>query len=401
MKKKILLALAGLPSKGNHGGAQTCLGIIFGLKEKYDVEILSFMEENLYSDDKLQNEKFLNDNNIKINYINIPNIDQNKLTKFQVIRNFFRPNIKSWYKWENYTHQANETLNKIKPDIILCYHYEPLSALYKCNYRIIALMGDPTQELFKNSFLSKKKENLFVKIIKKLQYLIIKSILDRIFILLTEKCEKVFFFSSQYTNWSNELGVKSYYLRTPLYDNFEENRNSENQFTILMIGDLTGTVTKTGLDLFFEKILPDLNIIIGKDNFQVKIVGRNNLFYKNKYSNFDNVQFLGKVEPANKLFLNSDVLLTPNPLGIGIRVRILTAFAYGCPVVTHNSNTKGIPELEHDYNALISDNSKGLVNCLLRLYKDEKLKTAISLNGKDTFKSFFSHKILLKNFIFE
>ena len=155
MRSKILLALAGLPSRGNHGGAQTCLGIILGLKKKYDIEILSFIEDDQYLNEKVKNEKFLNKNNIKINYINISSTAQNKISRFEIIKNFLKPDVKTWYKWAKYSIAANKLVNKINPDIILCYHYEPLAALYQNNFKIIALMGDPTQELFKNSLILK------------------------------------------------------------------------------------------------------------------------------------------------------------------------------------------------------------------------------------------------------
>ena len=55
-----------------------------------------------------------------------------------------------------------------------------------------------------------------------------------------------------------KLGVKSYYIRTPLFDNFKKTKKSNKKFSILMIGDLSGTVTKSGLNYFFEKIYPKL-----------------------------------------------------------------------------------------------------------------------------------------------
>ena len=53
MREKIVLALAGLPSMGNHGGAQTCYGIIKALIKQYDIHVISFYEKsNQYSKDK-------------------------------------------------------------------------------------------------------------------------------------------------------------------------------------------------------------------------------------------------------------------------------------------------------------------------------------------------------------
>ena len=70
MKDKIVLALAGLPSMGNHGGAQTCYGIIQALRKQYDIHVISLYEPGQYSKDKKENEKLLNNLKIKISYIN-------------------------------------------------------------------------------------------------------------------------------------------------------------------------------------------------------------------------------------------------------------------------------------------------------------------------------------------
>ena len=59
MKDKIVLALAGLPSMGNHGGAQTCYGIIQALRKQYDIHVISLYEPGQYSKDKKENSKDL------------------------------------------------------------------------------------------------------------------------------------------------------------------------------------------------------------------------------------------------------------------------------------------------------------------------------------------------------
>ena len=112
---------------------------------------------------------------------------------------------------------------------------------------------------------------------------------------------------------------------------------------------------------------------------------------------YKNLQFVGKVEPPDKEFLNCDILLTPNTIDLGIRVRILTAFGFRCPVVTHKSNKKGIPELKNKFNSLISDNSEGIAKDIVKLIKNKKFKNYIGRNGRKTFEKFFSHKIFSQN----
>ena len=402
MKDKIVLALAGLPSQGNHGGAQTCYGIIEALRNQYDLHIVSFYEtSNQYLRDKKKNEDLLKKLKIKINYVKIEkDIKKNFFQKLIILKDFFFQNLENYYKWAKYNNKLKPILKRINPRFIICYHYEPLVAMYELNYKIFPMFGDPSQKIIENFFIKKINNSTSLKIIYKLQLKILTSILDRLFIKITKNCEKVFFFAAHYVEWSKNLGVKSYYIRTPLYDNFKNNQNRKKnkKFSILMIGDLSGTVTKSGLDFFFLKIYPKLIKKIHEKDFEVNIIGRNFISYKKKYNFINNINFLGRVEPADKYFQKSDIILTPNIIDLGIRVRIITAFGYGCPVITHQSNKRGIPEIKSNFNALVASSSEKITNHILEIYKNIPLRKKISSNGKKTFKKYFTHNVFLKNF---
>ena len=400
MKDKIVLALAGLPSLGNHGGAQTCYGIIKALREQYDIHIISLYEKsNQYLKDKKKNQELLKKLNIKISYIKIEkDSKKNFIQKLFILKDFFYPNLENFYKWSKYRNKISSVLSKINPKFIICYHYEPLVAMYNLNYKIYPMFGDPTQKVIENFFERKINDKPSYKIIYKLQFKIITSILDRLFIKITKNCEKIFFFAAHYVKWSKNLGVKSYYIRTPLYDNFNKARKSNKKFSFLMIGDLSGTVTRSGLDYFFQKIYPKLAKKIDTKKFEVNIIGRNFYYYKERYNLLTNVNFLGRIEPADKYFLKSDIILTPNTIDLGIRVRIITAFGYGCPVVTHYSNKKGIPEIKNNFNALVANSSEKITKYIIKIYKNRALKKKIGQNGKKTFKKFFTHYSFSENF---
>ena len=145
--KKIVL-LAGLPSLGNHGGAQTCYGIIKALREQYDIHIISLYEKsNQYLKDKKKNKEILKKLNIKISYIKIEkDSKKNFIQKLFILKDFFYPNLENFYKWSKYRNKISSVLSKINPKFIICYHYEPLVAMYNLNYKIYPMFGDPTQK---------------------------------------------------------------------------------------------------------------------------------------------------------------------------------------------------------------------------------------------------------------
>ena len=205
MKEKIVLSLAGLPSMGNHGGAQTCYGIIKALSNQYDISVISFYEKsNQYIKDKKKNEELLKKLNIKISYIEVAaDSKKNFFQKLIILKDFFYPNLNNFYKWSKYRNKISSILKKINPKFIICYHYEPLVAMYNLNYKIYPMFGDPTQKVIEKFFLREKINKSFLyKIIYKLQLKIITNILDKLFLKITKNCEKVFFFAAHYVKWS-------------------------------------------------------------------------------------------------------------------------------------------------------------------------------------------------------
>ena len=132
---------------------------------------------------------------------------------------------------------------------------------------------------------------------------------------------------------------------------------------LLLVGHLKGVVTLDGLRLFATGILPRLEHELGADGFEVRIAGG----YEPpselaRALDRPSVRFLGHVEGAEEEFRRAHVLLVPNTIPLGIRVRIVTGFSFGTCVVSHVANTHGIPELEHERNALIGDDADELAD---------------------------------------
>src|ERR687890_651883 len=82
------------------------------------------------------------------------------------------------------------------------------------------------------------------------------------------------------------------------------------------------------------------------------------------------VHLLGHVDEAGAEFRRAHVLLVPNSISLGIRVRIVTALSHGTCVVTHRANTLGIPELEHGTNALVGASGAELARLTLDALRD-------------------------------
>ena len=177
-----------------------------------------------------------------------------------------------------------------------------------------------------------------------------------------------FAFAAHHAEELSELSTnKCHYIQTPmpletLHDNHSIKKS--DTFSIILLGHMFGIATRLGMEYFIYDIYPELkNLFSSEENFSIKIIGDGmDSLPKELISEFNKkeIKFLGPVEDLDSILYKSDILLVPIPVDLGIRVRILTSFSKKLPVVCHESNSKGIPELKDGINCLMSDDAKDL-----------------------------------------
>jgi glycosyltransferase involved in cell wall biosynthesis len=99
---------------------------------------------------------------------------------------------------------------------------------------------------------------------------------------------------------------------------------------------------------------------------------------------------LGHVEGADEEFRRAHALLVPNAIPLGIRVRIVTGWSLGSCVVSHEANARGIPELEHERNALLAASGPGLADAVLRVVRGPELRRGLEAGGRSTYERAFA-----------
>lgn len=67
-------------------------------------------------------------------------------------------------------------------------------------------------------------------------------------------------------------------------------------------------------------------------------------------------------------------MIVPTNIPLGIRVRVVTAWSFGCPIVAHRANAAGIPEMQDGENALLADTDAELADAVSRALGDEALR---------------------------
>ncbi len=407
-----LFTLVGLPSYSNHGGAQTCMGIASQMrKEGHQVTVLSMFDtstENPYGDFKKQNEECLKEIGIKTTYIDydyyrlINNKPKPHLfwKMLRWSRELFSPQMQDYYPWIYLQKEVIAKVCEIQPDTIFCYHWEPLAALYGFReFPKIAGLGDPTHLPLKEIWKISKVEINFKYLKFSLRTAIAQNSTIHLMKKLLKDCDEYGFFAAHYCKWAKTQGLqKARYFQSPIADpllnkNWKEERkkNKQNKPKILMIGDLAGTATKQGLKLFALEILPLLEKAIGETHFEVHLIGKGDVSEDLRQAlNKKNIKLRGRVDPPDVEFLSSDILLVPTPTNLGIRVRILTGFAYGNCIVSHTANSFGIPELVHEKNALLSSTGVGLAEQIIKVIKNSKLQSDLQEGARNTFESTFA-----------
>lgn len=103
----------------------------------------------------------------------------------------------------------------------------------------------------------------------------------------------------------------------------------------------------------------------------------------------EHVEVTGYVTNTLPYLLSSTVSIAPLRFGAGMKGKVGEAMAAGLPVVTTSVGAQGMGVI-HGENILIADSPKDFANSVIKLLKDESLRTKICLNGREFIKNNYS-----------
>ena len=290
-------------------------------------------------------------------------------------------------------------LERAAPDAVLGYHWEALAALDGVHVAPklgVAVDLSHLPHLYRWRAGPLKQPVRSAQTLVHLQALLRKQ--PELMVRFLNDCEAAGDFAAHHAEWLRSHGVTHCeYLRTPVPDPLgpawrtERDRLRTERPRILLMGDWKGVATLEGLGLFAEQVLPRLERRLGADGFEVRLVGG----YEppaelRRALDRPSVTFCGHSHDPREEFLSADALVVPTPIKLGTRVRILTAFSYGCPVVAHVANTLGIPELAHGDNALLGQSADALADAIVRVTADATLRRRLEDGGRATFERWFA-----------
>lgn len=226
---------------------------------------------------------------------------------------------------------------------------------------------------------------------------------------LLSSCQSVAATAAHHAEWFSRNGVGGCkYLPNIVPDwggeNWAERRRNaprNGKLRIAHLGHVEGTATRAGLHLLATETLPTLERELG-EGFEVHIYGKGRLSPEvEKKLQRPSVHVRGFVDDIVSELLRADVFIVPTPIELGIRVRIPYAWSVGCCVVAHRANAAGLPELEHERNALLAASGKGLAHEIARLYYDPDLREKLGYEGRRTYETAFSHQVTTRKILRE
>lgn len=307
-----------------------------------------------------------------------------------------RPELDRYYPWTRLRPRLESVLQRARPDVVLCYHFEALSATHRIEVPRVAAVGDlyhlPNYYRWKTSRARAPRYATGA-----FHQWRLKKIHEPLMLKMMQSCRARGAFAAHYAEWFRRRGLTdTQYFRTPIVDPvgdaWRERRAAMRQKKprILIIGDVGTTVSVSGLRIFAETILPSLERRLGADRFEVRIVGGGTMEADTaRKLDRPSVRICGRIDPPDAEFLSADVLLVPTPIDLGIRVRIVTGWAYGSRVVTHPANTAGIPEIGGEENALLGRDGEAMAEAVVRILDDGALGEKLSAGGRRTYEQWF------------
>jgi glycosyltransferase involved in cell wall biosynthesis len=292
---------------------------------------------------------------------------------------------------------VRRAVEPLEPDVAFVYHHEMLAAGRTLSVPRLAAVGDPPHLSALYRFRELLPRPAAFRRIVALQAQARHS--PHVLVELLRECESRGAFAAHHAAWLRAKGVEGCeYLRTPVPDPLVDRSPTEahraDRPRILLVGHMKGVVTLNGLRLFAREILPRLERSLGRTGFEARLLG-----------GYDppadlaplldrpSVRLLGHVERPAEEFRSADVLLAPNSISLGVRVRIVTAFSYGTCVVSHRANAQGIPELVHEQNALLGASGEELADAVVDAVREAELRRRLGDEGRRTYERLFAPQV--------
>jgi len=409
--KIVLITNNLLPAPMENGSSQYLWSLVTSLTNTdNDIHLISynFHEERWLNLLKCHNKAGLEDKfshfGISLHLIPVHNNSKDKINKFAMIKKVFFPNYSDFYDGFFYTTFVNQELGKLKPDMVISYTTDSIASVMglgnKLSFKFVGIVVDMDHLVW---FYRRRISNFNKPFFKKLNIgkWLAEYQLSRVSTELIMKCDKVICSANHHTNWLVKHRVKNVkYFPVTILDHKhvgwldQRSRSFETSVPVIsLIGKVNGIATLEGL-YQLKNFLPELIQLHNETNLELHIIGGGDLpkSLMVDFSQYGWIRRVGYLEYLDQAFLDSNAILVPTSIPLGFRTRISEAFSFGCCVIAHKSNALGMPELIHNRNILLYENSLQFLKCLRLSIYDKDKNLFLGEQARITYENYYDGK---------
>jgi glycosyltransferase involved in cell wall biosynthesis len=281
--------------------------------------------------------------------------------------------------------KLEKTLETFQPDIVVIaeawlYRYIPVVKRYKCkiifdNHNIEAVLFLEKKPLGID-FKSKLKAQLQLTRLKHLEGELIHKA-NQAWVCSQEDAAilQQYYGKVAHTHViPNAVNIDYYQNVRSQKCNLPPELKSEQQ-NILFLGQLSYLPNIVAVDLLIEQIYPQLKAIY--PNCRLILAGRNPTQKMQAAGQEDpGIIVTGRIPDVRPYLAAASVLVVPLLQGGGTRLKILEAFAAGCPVISTAKGAEGL-EVRDGVHLLIRNNVADIVSGICQLWLDPLLATKL------------------------
>ena len=161
-------------------------------------------------------------------------------------------------------------------------------------------------------------------------------------------------------------------------EEYKDQEISHAKHHIVFLGTMAFIPNRDGLLWFLDNVFP---IIVNKvKNATLLVIGEKDPGITRKYTN-DHIIFRGIVERLESEMGKGIVFIAPIRIGAGTKLKIVTAMAFGMPVVTTTIGIEGI-EASEAKGVIVADTEKSFADAVINLLKDKKKREQLGKNAR-------------------
>lgn len=319
---------------------------------------------------------------LSINIINIYNAILNYISFIYDVRKYSVQELNMNDVFDNF--RINILLNKIKsinPDIVLCnYVFTSNIIQYLPNHiNTFIITHDIIHK--RREILNDHKES------HNIEYWTQDNEIS-----LLEKSKNLLAIQKEEEQYLKKIcpGQNIITLYPPIHCTYGRKANTHH----LLFVATNNFFNQTGISWFIHKIFPSCCAL----GIKLIVCGRIcNFLKKNGLHTNRNIILRGKVENIDKEYLRAGAVIIPLLYGTGLKMKLVEALSYGCPVITTSVGAEGLSGID-GYAGIIADDPNSFFNGIVEVLYTEDKNRAYSRRAYNYSKTVFNPLASTKQF---